>query len=83
MVTRARQVFGISIIAVSSEAFFEAARRLFVIAGRSLACACASTASQDPGVNHRWPEGHDWRATTPVLRVLEDTGKFEVWVTDE
>ena len=28
--------------------------------------------------------GHDWRATTPVLRkLLEDTGKFEVRVTDE
>jgi uncharacterized protein len=28
--------------------------------------------------------GHDWRATTPVLRqLLEDTGKFEVRVTEE
>lgn len=28
--------------------------------------------------------GHDWRATTPVLRkILEDTGKFEVRVTEE
>ncbi len=28
--------------------------------------------------------GHDWRATTPVLRtLLEETGKFEVRVTDE
>jgi type 1 glutamine amidotransferase len=28
--------------------------------------------------------GHDWRATTPVLRrVLEDTGRFEVRVTEE
>jgi len=28
--------------------------------------------------------GHDWRATTPVLRkTLEDTGRFEVRVTEE
>jgi hypothetical protein len=28
--------------------------------------------------------GHDWHATTPVLRsVLEATGKFEVRVTEE
>jgi len=28
--------------------------------------------------------GHDWRATTPILRkVLEDTGRFEVRVTEE
>ena len=28
--------------------------------------------------------GHDWRATTPVLRsLLEATGKFEVRVTEE
>ena len=28
--------------------------------------------------------GHDWRATTPVLRaVLEDTGRFEVRVNEE
>jgi len=28
--------------------------------------------------------GHDWRGTTPVLRkLLEDTGKFEVRVTEE
>lgn len=28
--------------------------------------------------------GHDWRATTPVLRkLLEDTGRFEVRVTEE
>jgi len=28
--------------------------------------------------------GHDWKATTPVLRkLLEDTGKFEVRVTEE
>jgi len=28
--------------------------------------------------------GHDWRATTPVLRkLLEDTGRFEVRVSDE
>lgn len=28
--------------------------------------------------------GHDWRASTPVLRkLLEDTGKFEVHVTEE
>jgi type 1 glutamine amidotransferase len=28
--------------------------------------------------------GHDWRATTPILRkVLEDSGKFEVRVTEE
>ncbi|MEK7405795.1 MAG: ThuA domain-containing protein [Acidobacteriota bacterium] len=28
--------------------------------------------------------GHDWRGTTPVLRkILEDTGKFEVRVTEE
>ncbi|MBI3694208.1 MAG: ThuA domain-containing protein [Acidobacteria bacterium] len=28
--------------------------------------------------------GHDWRATTPVMRkILEDTGKFEVRVTEE
>lgn len=28
--------------------------------------------------------GHDWRGTTPVLRkVLEDTGRFEVRVTEE
>src|SRR5262249_12701904 len=28
--------------------------------------------------------GHDWRATTPVLRkALEDTGKFEARVTEE
>ena len=27
--------------------------------------------------------GHDWRATTPVLRkILEDTKRFEVRVTD-
>ena len=28
--------------------------------------------------------GHDWRATTPVLRkILEDSGRFEVRVTEE
>lgn len=28
--------------------------------------------------------GHDWRATTPILRkILEDTGRFEVRVTEE
>ena len=28
--------------------------------------------------------GHDWRSTTPVIRkILEDTGKFEVRVTEE
>src|SRR3954454_16891819 len=28
--------------------------------------------------------GHDWRATTPVLRkILEDTKRFEVHVTEE
>lgn len=28
--------------------------------------------------------GHDWRATTPVMRkILEDTGRFEVRVTEE
>lgn len=28
--------------------------------------------------------GHDWRSTTPVLRkILEDTGRFEVRVTEE
>ncbi|MBI3665850.1 MAG: ThuA domain-containing protein, partial [Acidobacteria bacterium] len=28
--------------------------------------------------------GHDWRATTPVLRkILEDTGRFEVRVVEE
>ncbi len=28
--------------------------------------------------------GHDWKATTPVLRkILEDTGRFEVRVTEE
>jgi uncharacterized protein len=28
--------------------------------------------------------GHDWRATTPVLRkLLEDTGRFEVRITEE
>ena len=28
--------------------------------------------------------GHDWRATTPALRkMLEDTGVFEVRVTEE
>src|SRR5512133_531562 len=28
--------------------------------------------------------GHDWRATTPVLRkILEDTKRFEVRVTEE
>ena len=28
--------------------------------------------------------GHDWRATTPAMRkILEDTGKFEVRVTEE
>src|SRR6185436_13789286 len=28
--------------------------------------------------------GHNWRGTTPVLRkILEDTGKFEVRVTEE
>lgn len=28
--------------------------------------------------------GHDWRATTPLLRkILEDTGRFEVRVTEE
>jgi hypothetical protein len=30
------------------------------------------------------PGGHDWRATTPVLRkILEDSGRFEVRVTEE
>jgi hypothetical protein len=28
--------------------------------------------------------GHNWRGTTPILRkILEDTGKFEVRVTEE
>jgi len=49
----------------------------------SLACAQAPPAKIQvliiTGQN-----GHDWRATTPVLRkLLEDTGRFEVRVTEE
>ena len=33
---------------------------------------------------HRSERGHNWRGTTPILRkILEDTGKFEVRVTEE
>lgn len=53
------------------------------------AAACAPAAAQEKASKIQaliitGQNGHDWRATTPVLRrMLEDTGKFEVRVTEE
>jgi type 1 glutamine amidotransferase len=71
-------------------------RALFVAAS-GLACAGAQTvpAAAVPSSPAGSPakiqtliitgqNGHDWRAATPVLRqILEDTGRFEVRVTEE
>ena len=51
--------------------------------------AAAAAAGQQPAPKIQaliitGQNGHDWRATTPVLRkLLEDTGRFEVRVTEE
>jgi uncharacterized protein len=51
--------------------------------------AAAAVAGQQPAPKIQaliitGQNGHDWRATTPVLRkLLEDTGRFEVRVTEE
>jgi hypothetical protein len=51
--------------------------------------AAAATAGQTPARKIQaliitGQNGHDWRATTPVLRkLLEDTGRFEVRITEE
>jgi hypothetical protein len=51
--------------------------------------AAAAAAGQQPTQKIRaliitGQNGHDWRATTPVLRkLLEDTGRFDVRVTEE
>lgn len=51
--------------------------------------AAAATVGQQPAPKIQalivtGQNGHDWRATTPVLRkMLEDTGRFEVRVTEE
>jgi type 1 glutamine amidotransferase len=51
--------------------------------------AAAAAAGQPPAPRIRaliitGQNGHDWRATTPVLRkLLEDTGRFDVRVTEE
>jgi uncharacterized protein len=64
-----------------------------LIAIASLMCALATLAdAQQPGPGPAkiatlivtGQNGHDWRGTTPLLRkTLEDTGKFEVRVTEE
>ena len=66
-------------------------KRAIVLA--ALVCAFGSlTAAQQPGSGPAkiqvliitGQNGHDWRGTTPVLRkILEDTNKFEVRVTEE
>jgi type 1 glutamine amidotransferase len=64
---------------------------------RSIALAIAIAALSGPAIGWQTPapaklaaliitgqNGHDWKATTPVLRkMLEDTGRFEVRVTEE
>ena len=62
--------------------------RIFTVFALTLAALAAAQAQTQPpklqaliiaGQNR-----HDWRATTPVLRkLLEDTGRFEVRVTEE
>jgi uncharacterized protein len=48
---------------------------------------CASLSAQQPKIQTliiTGQNGHDWRGTTPVLRkILEDTGRFEVRITEE
>ena len=57
-----------------------------------LMCAIGSLAAQQPSSGPpkiavlivTGQNGHNWRGTTPLLRkILEDTGKFEVRVTEE
>lgn len=49
-----------------------------------IAVAPAQTPAKIQALIITGQNGHDWRATTPVLRkVLEDTGRFEVRVTEE
>jgi len=49
-----------------------------------ISVAPAQTSSKIQTLIITGQNGHDWRATTPMLRkVLEDTGRFEVRVTEE
>ena len=59
--------------------------RLFLLLWAAAALASAQTgAPKIQALIITGQNGHDWKATTPVLRkLLEDTGKFEVRVTEE
>jgi len=78
--------------AISRERRSDVKSRLTVIA--SLACIVGVLASAQQPAPPAPPKiavlivtgqnGHNWRGTTPLLRkILEDTGKFEVRVTEE
>jgi type 1 glutamine amidotransferase len=64
-----------------------------LIGAVSFALTCAGLLGQTPAVEKQakirtliitGQNGHDWRGTTPLLRkILEDTGRFEVRVTEE
>ncbi len=58
-----------------------------VLAGLLLAGVLAALCAQQPKIQTliiTGQNGHDWRGVTPPLRkVLEDTGRFEVRVTEE
>ena len=59
--------------------------RLFVLVSAAAALAIAQAPSPKiQALIVTGQNGHDWKATTPVLRkLLEDTGNFEVRVTEE
>jgi type 1 glutamine amidotransferase len=61
--------------------------KIFRLVALVLAAACATLAQAPPKLQAlivTGQNGHDWRATTPVLRkLLEDSGRFEVRVTEE
>lgn len=59
--------------------------RLFLLLWAAAALASAQTgAPKIQALIITGQNGHDWKATTPVLRkLLEDTGKFDVRVTEE
>jgi len=65
------------------------ATRLFLLTalGASLLCAQGKAPAGPPKLQAliiTGQNGHDWRGTTPILKqALEDTGRFEVRVTEE
>lgn len=57
---------------------------MFLILLAAAAVAAPQAATKIHALIVTGQNGHDWRATTPVLRkLLEDTGRFEVHVTEE